>query len=129
MARDDDDESIATFAVTTDGQLHVAPRRSEHVVCAGSDEVLAAGELGFEDGSASIVVVYASNQSTGFCPSLASWEALAAALDRAGISRPRAWTAAFEFRRCLTCAERNIVKDGWLDCAMCGAELPDEYNF
>lgn len=35
------------FVVGTDGALRPAPRRSEHVACAGGDMVLGAGEIGF----------------------------------------------------------------------------------
>ena len=36
-----------TFVVDLDGSLRLAPRRSEHVVCAGGEQVLAAGEIEF----------------------------------------------------------------------------------
>lgn len=36
-----------TFAVPVDGVLRLAPRRSEHVVCAAGGPVLAAGEIVF----------------------------------------------------------------------------------
>jgi len=120
-------ETIATFTVPPDGLLRIAPRRSEHVVCAGTIEVLAAGELGFDPHGTR--VVYASNQSTGFCPAIESWSALERALDAAGIAHPATWTASFEFRRCPECDERTIVKDDWFECAMCGADLPRDYNF
>lgn len=32
-------------------------------------------------------------------------------------------------RLCLGCGERNLVKDDWFECAMCGAELPALWNF
>jgi hypothetical protein len=42
-----------TFVVGLDGQLHLAPQRSEHVDCAAGQPVLAAGEVLFmQDGSA-----------------------------------------------------------------------------
>ncbi|MFC1434675.1 hypothetical protein ACEZDB_28945 [Streptacidiphilus sp. N1-3] len=34
-----------TFTVGLDGVLRLAPRRSEHVLCAGGEPVLSAGEL------------------------------------------------------------------------------------
>lgn len=36
-----------TFVVDVDGWLPLAPRRSEHVACAGGGSVLGAGEVGF----------------------------------------------------------------------------------
>lgn len=120
-----DDDPIVTFVVTTDGILRIAPRRSEHVACAGGGDVLTAGELGFSR----TAITYASNQSTGFCPAIESFSALAAALDAARIPRPATWTVAFEFRRCPACNERNIVKDDHFECALCGAELPRHWNF
>jgi DNA-directed RNA polymerase subunit RPC12/RpoP len=115
----------ATYVVGTDGTLRIAPRRSEHVACAGGGGVLAAGEL-FLDGDR---VAEASNLSTGYCPEPSCWAALAAALDAAGIARPNALTYAFDFRRCTACGERNLVKDGDYTCAVCGADLPASWNF
>ena len=37
-----------TYVVGLDGLLRLAPRRSEHVACAGGADVLGAGEMGFE---------------------------------------------------------------------------------
>ncbi|MEU3242549.1 hypothetical protein ABZ713_07110, partial [Streptomyces sp. NPDC006875] len=36
-----------TFVIDVDGVLRLAPRRSEHVACAGGDMVLSAGEISF----------------------------------------------------------------------------------
>lgn len=119
-------ERVATFVVGTDGRLRIADRRSEHVACAGELEVLAAGELTFD---AAAAVRGASNQSTGFCPEPASWTAVAAALDRAGIAHPGCYTATFEFRRCAACGERNLVKDDDYTCALCDAPLSPTWNF
>jgi hypothetical protein len=115
----------ATFTVTTDGVLRIAPRRSEHVACAGGGPVLAAGELFLTP----TAIDGASNQSTGFCPEPACWAALAAALDRAGIPHPGRFTIEITFRRCPECGERNLVKDDHYACAICDAELPREWNF
>jgi len=114
-----------TFVVTTDGVLRVAPRHSEHVVCAAGGEVLSAGELRIERGR----VVSISNQSTGYCPEPESWPAVAAALDRAGIAHPADFTDVMIFRKCPECAQRNIVKDGDFTCAVCGAALPAKWSF
>jgi hypothetical protein len=57
-----------------------------------------------------------------------SWDAVAEALDRIGLPRPRAFTHEVVFRRCPGCAELNIVKEGYFVCAFCEGDLPDEWN-
>ncbi|MCB9759556.1 MAG: hypothetical protein H6739_06920 [Alphaproteobacteria bacterium] len=74
-------------------------------------------------------VVGVTNQSTGFCPEPKCWGAVAAALDQAGVRHPDGWTAAFVFRRCPACGQRNLVKDDWWRCAVCDAGLPRGWNF
>ncbi|WP_405766355.1 hypothetical protein OG539_13985 [Actinacidiphila glaucinigra] len=115
-----------TYVVDPAGTLLLAPRRSEHVACAEGGPVLAAGEITFaprEDGGWEVTEV--SNQSTGYCPDpAASWPALAEALDRAGLARPRWFTQAVVFRHCPRCGERNLVKDGDFTCALCESPLP-----
>ncbi len=123
---DADGTARATFVVDIAGVLRVAPRRSEHVACAGGGPVLAAGELELQAGAG---VVGATNQSTGFCPDPDCWAALAGALDGAAVQHPGRWTRAYLFRKCPSCGERNIVKDEWFVCAMCDADLPAEWNF
>lgn len=118
----------ATFIVSLAGDLHIARRRSEHVACAAGQPVLSAGELFFEHRPAARVAA-ASNLSTGYCPEPASWPSLAAALDRAAIEHPGSFTSEFVFRRCPSCAERNLVKDAHFVCAICGEDLPQLWNF
>lgn len=118
-----------TYVVTLEGTLRLAPRRSEHVACADGADVLAAGEIGLTrraDGG--WTVSEASNQSTGYCPDLSCWPALASALDRAGIARPDSFTHAFIFRRCPQCGQNNVVKDEDFSCAVCGGMLPQQWN-
>lgn len=71
----------------------------------------------------------ASNLSTGYCPEPSSRTALQTALDRAKIEHTSRFTREFLFRRCPACAERNLVKDGRFEYAICGAELPEPWNF
>jgi hypothetical protein len=117
-----------TFVVDLGGLLRLAPRRSEHVVCAGGERVLAAGEIGFELGPEGWAVVEVSNQSTGYCPNLACWAAVAAAVDRGGLARPAGFTQEVVFRRCPECGEVNVVREGFLVCAFCESGLPAEWN-
>ena len=124
--RAQDGTSLATFAINLDGELLLAPRRSEHVVCASGGPVLSAGEIGFDD---ELAVTEISNQSTGFCPESESWLTVAHALDRTGIPHPERFTTEVLFRLCPGCGERNIVKDEWYYCTMCNAELPQDWNF
>lgn len=120
------EDGWATYVVSLAGVLHIAPRRSEHVACAGGEAVLAAGEIRFDrDGSVREV----SNLSTGYCPREDCWEAVRSALDGAGLPRPEGFSFAAVFRRCPRCGERNLVKDDWYVCAMCDTDLPRAWNF
>lgn len=116
----------ATYVVDERGALRVAPRRSEHIDCAGGESVLAAGEIRFSRGGA---VVEVSNQSTGYCPDPDCWQAVAAALRSAGIAGPVDFTRRFVFRRCPDCGQINLIKDEWYVCAACDADLPRAWNF
>jgi hypothetical protein len=118
-----------TFVVGLDGWLGLAPRRSEHVACAAGQDVLCAGEIELARTASGWRVMEVSNQSTGYCPEPSSWPALQAALDALGVEHGGCFTHAFRFRRCPQCGERNLIKDDWLECALCGAELAEEWNF
>jgi len=118
-----------TFVVTADGYLRLAARRSEHVHCAGGQQVLAAGEISFARADHQVRVSEVSNQSTGYCPDPDSWPAVAEALDRAGLDRPPGFTSEVIFRRCPACQARNIVHDAQFLCAICDAALPADWNF
>ena len=120
----------ATYVVDLQGRLRLAPRRSEHIDCAGGQVVLAAGEVRFgRAADRRVVVREVSNQSTGYCPDPDCWPAVAAALSAAGLAAPPGFTRAFVFRRCPACAQTNLVKDHWFVCAACDAELPRAWNF
>ncbi|MEZ4384282.1 MAG: hypothetical protein R3A79_23310 [Nannocystaceae bacterium] len=125
----DGEELTATFVVLTDGSLRVAPRRSEHVDCAQGAAVLAAGELTLGRGPGGVEVVAATNQSTGYCPEPDCWSSLRAALDAVAIPAPAGLATAYTFRRCPECGERNLVKEAWFVCDLCGADLPEAWNF
>lgn len=118
-----------TFVIDDEGFLRVGDRRSEHVACSEGRPVLSAGEMFFRRGENGLEVAEVSNQSTGFCPEPESWSAVAAALNRLGIPHPGRFTQEIIFRRCPTCGERNIVKDGLFTCGSCGADLPANWNF
>ena len=119
----------ATFVIDAGGRLLLADRRSEHVACAGGGPVLSAGEMFFGVSEDGVEVGEVSNQSMGFCPEPESWPAVAAALDRVGVAHPARFTVEIVFRRCMACGERNVVKDGWFVCGVCGADLPAGWNF
>ena len=123
---DNEGNLTATFVVTTDGVLTLAPRSSEHVACAAGDLVLSAGEITV---TRSGDVTAVSNQSTGYCPEPASWPQVASALDHLGMTHPGHFTTEVTFRLCPKCSQTNIVKDGWFACAVCNAELPKDWNF
>ncbi|MEU6312193.1 hypothetical protein [Streptomyces sp. NPDC047014] len=117
-----------TYVVDPAGVLRLAPRRSEHVVCAGGGAVLGAGEVAFREESGGWVVAEISNQSTGYCPDAASWPAVAEALDRAGLGRPAGFTHELVFRRCPACRQLNVVRDGDYACVFCDTDLPPTWN-
>ncbi|MGW6710433.1 hypothetical protein ACWGDE_36840 [Streptomyces sp. NPDC054956] len=117
-----------TFVVDTAGVLRLAPRRSEHVVCAAGEAVLGAGEVSFSAESGRWAVDEVSNQSTGYCPDVSSWTAVAAALDRPGVVRPAGFTHEVVFRRCPACRELNVVREGDFVCVFCDGALPREWN-
>lgn len=121
-----DGSLIATFVISTSGVLSLAHRRSEHVACAGGSPVLSAGEITF---GAAGDVDEISNQSTGFCPEPNSWSSVASALDAIPVGRPDDFTTRLVFRLCPACSERNIVKDAWFICDLCGADLHEDWNF
>ena len=118
----------ATYVVDLSGTLRLAPRRSEHVACAGGAEVLAAGEMQFGQPGRSPRVAGASNLSTGYCPDTSCWAAVAHALARAGLNGPSGFTQEAVFRRCSKCGEVNLVKEGWFVCVFCDADLPATWN-
>ncbi|WP_412075208.1 hypothetical protein ACLF6K_04220 [Streptomyces xanthophaeus] len=117
-----------TFVVDPEGVLRLAPRRSEHVVCAGGGRVLGAGEMSFREEAGRWVVGELSNQSTGYCPDTSSWQAVAEALDAAGIEHPFRFTHEVVFRRCPGCGQLNVVREEDFVCVFCDGELPREWN-
>jgi hypothetical protein len=130
MTRGEDERAEpVTFVIDLGGALRLAPRRSEHVACADGASVLSAGEITFLRDQGRWTVSEISNQSTGYCPDPDSWPAVAAALDRAGLEHPGGFTDPVVFRRCPECEERNLVKDAFFACAVCGADLPEAWNF
>jgi hypothetical protein len=118
---------VATFVIGLAGRLRIADRRSEHVACAGGEPVLSAGEISFLVGE-KIEAGDVSNQSTGYCPEPESWPQVALVLDRIPLHHPGKFTHEIVFRRCFSCDQINIVKDGWLVCLACGKELPMQWN-
>ncbi|MFF4544857.1 NUDIX hydrolase [Streptomyces sp. NPDC001406] len=117
-----------TFVVDPEGVLRLAPRRSEHVVCAGGGPVLSAGEMSFREDCGRWAVDEVSNQSTGYCPDAGSWPAVADALDRAGLVRPGGFTHEVVFRRCVSCWQVNVVREDHFVCVLCDADLPPDWN-
>jgi hypothetical protein len=103
-----------TFVVDRDGNLLLAPRRSEHVRAAGGLSVLAAGEIAFD---AAGRVTYSSNQSIGYRPHEASWQALAEALRAIGVEVPDASTTC-------SCSDRVLDVDRSTSSRTTGTSAP-----
>lgn len=122
-------EVTATFVIDRAGTLRVADRHAEHVACAGGGPVRSAGEMTFSAPGDPIEVTYVSNQSTGFCPEPASWAEVQTALDQFGLAHPGRFSEAFQFRRCPSCEQTNLIKDEIFVCDTCEAELPRTWNF
>ena len=120
---------VATYTIGIDRLFRVADRHSEHVACAGGGPVVGAGEVGFAFEAGCLIVSDISNQSTGFCPDLDSWDQVRQTLDDIPLPHPGGFTAAFVFRLCPKCGERNLVKEDWFYCALCDADLPGRWNF
>lgn len=80
-----------------------------------------------EDGEISIIEV--TNLSTGYCPEPECWKSVQAALDAIGVGHPGHFTSEYQFRRCIACGMRNVVKDECYMCGVCGADLTREWNF
>ena len=119
----------ATFVIDESGNLRIADRRSEHVACAGGRAVLSAGEMTFQVLGKTVEVSQVSNQSTGYCPEPESWPAVQGALGKAGISPPDGFDPVFQFRRCVQCGAKNLIKDDIFECGVCSAPLPVDWNF
>ncbi len=46
-----------------------------------------------------------------------------------GVEHPGRFTTKIVFRLCTHCGERNVVKDEWFVCEVCGGDLPEFWNF
>jgi hypothetical protein len=119
---------VATFVIDLDGNLLLADRHSEHVACAGGAAVLSAGEIFISWEKDGLEISDITNQSTGYCPDLASLQHVEAASSKIPIARPSSFTAEFTFRRCGNCDRVNIIKDDIFVCAVCDSPLPEGIN-
>jgi hypothetical protein len=117
-----------TYVVDRDETLLLAPRQTEHVVCARGQLVRGAGELTFASSPGGWRVTTVSNRSTNYCPDITSWPAVARALDHLGLAHPGRFTDEVTYRRCPRCAEINVREDGDFTCAFCATELPAQWN-
>jgi len=125
---DSDNQVIATYVIDLDNHLLIADRHSEHVVCAGGEDVLSAGEMTFTVSGSEIKVTEVTNQSTGYCPEPESWASVEEALVRAGLESPGSFGREFIFRRCMRCGLLNVVKDDWFVCVSCDEDLSQSRN-
>ena len=125
---DAENRIIATYIIDLNGNLLIADRHSEHVVCAGGENVLSAGEITFKVKGLEVKVVEVTNQSTGYCPEPESWPSVKAALENASLYAPVSFAREFIFRRCEKCGLLNIVKEEWFVCVKCEENLNKLWN-
>jgi hypothetical protein len=122
------DCTVATFIVNLQGELLLADRHSEHVMCAGGEEVLSAGEVTLCKSRNEIFISEITNQSTGYCPEPSSWQSVLIALERIDVAHPAGFTQAYEFRYCVHCHNIQIIKDELFECVACGVVLDKYWN-
>jgi hypothetical protein len=122
-------EIIATFIIDLDGQLWIADRHSEHLYCARYENVLSAGEITFSFDRDNVEVSEVTNQSTGYCPEVESWQVVASALDRVNLLYPNFFTTEFIFRLCDRCRTTNIIKYNCFECSVCSEKLSEQWNY
>jgi hypothetical protein len=120
---------IATFVIDMHGELRLADRYSEHIACAGREPVLSAGEIFISWNKKYFEVSEITNQSTGYCPKIESWEHVEIALNKISINHPSCFTSEFIFRHCSSCLQINIIKDNFFICSVCNSNLSHEWNF
>lgn len=118
----------ATYIVDAAGWLWIAERRSEHVCCAHGEAVQAAGELFIETKKGVGIVARMSNQSTGYCPAVESWNVIHDVLDKLEVSHPLFFDPQCEFRQCESCGIVQLVKDDFYECCVCSNSLPETRN-
>ena len=126
-----DDLIICTFVINLEGKLLIADRHTEHVQCANGENVRSAGEMGFYlDNQNKVTIEFVSNQSTGYCPSSASWlEVEHSILKINGLNIPEGFDPEFIFSYCPNCKTRQIVKDEFYFCPKCEERLLNEDDF
>ncbi len=127
--KDDNNEIIATYIIDERCYMRIVDRHSEHVVCAGGEQVLSAGEITFSFEDKKLIINEITNQSTGYCPETSSWVSVKEAIEKTGIPAPNQFGREFIFRRCEKCKAINIVKDEWYLCGECDTDLPRAWNF
>lgn len=125
---DYDHRVIATYVIDLAGNLRIADRHSEHVVCAGGENVLSAGEITFDINGSNVSIFEVTNQSTGYCPEPESWPSVDDALEKAGLNSPGEFGRMFIFRKCDNCGLLNIVKEDWYVCVKCDEDLKQLWN-
>ncbi|MGB0930775.1 MAG: hypothetical protein ACPGVB_08365 [Chitinophagales bacterium] len=125
-----DDLIVCTFIINLKSELVIGDRHSEHVQCANGENVKSAGEIGFQIDKSKVHIGSITNQSTGYCPSSASWSEVEKALKKIdGINIPEGFDSEFIFSYCPNCKTRQIVKDEFYFCPKCEQRLLSENEF
>jgi hypothetical protein len=125
---DKNEQIIIAYVIDISGKLVVCDRHFEHVQCARSGRVLAAGEIVVQFNNSHPIITGITNQSIGYCPKPESWSAVKQALESIEIEYPDYFTKVCHFRKCENCGEISIIKDDYYICENCNQQLSREWN-
>jgi len=127
---DDYGNIVVTFVILPHYELRISDRHIEHVQCANRSKVLSAGEITLEVEKTTVLSIpQITNQSTGYCPSIESWEHVEKALEVLEISKPTQFEPAYYFSYCESCQSLKIIKDEDYFCYTCQEALMTSKTF
>ncbi len=121
---DDYGNIVVTFVILPHYELRISDRHIEHVQCANGSEVLSAGEMTFAiDKKKVFSISQITNQSTGYCPAIESWQHVEKAIQTLDLPKPIQFEPAYLFSYCESCQSLKIIKDEDYFCYTCQVAL------